>query len=304
MTDVFNMILTEKKWPAQWKTEFVTIIPKIPSPEQPAECRNISCTNLLSKVFERIVIEVAKQEVKPKLNQFGGEPGASTTHMLMSVINYTLNAIEDNRAAVVLSTVDFSKAFNRLQHRSCLETFVKRGASSETLQLLTTFLFERKMTVKVEKEWSEPRCVNAGAPQGSVLGCYLFNIGVDDLEEDVDFTAREPVEVREHLTQTDDYTAFSTPTRVGLSGQDLGLSPIVRADYAVDFLPRIANVPPWLRQCTEKKWKDQPALTVKFVVDSINSETVNMKEVPLLFIYLFIYLLFLLRLYLLQVAIL
>ena len=40
------------------------------------------------------------------------------------------------------------------------------------------------MVVRVGRAWSDPRPVNAGAPQGSVLGTYLFNVGTDDLEED------------------------------------------------------------------------------------------------------------------------
>ena len=228
------------------------------------------------------MLEMAREEVVPKLNQFGGEPKAGTTHLLMSVLDYTINALEDNRSAVVLSAIDFSKAFNRLAHASCLDTIARRGASTEVLALLAAFLTKRRMTVKVGKEWSNPRAVNAGAPQGSVLGCYLFNMGVDDLEEEATFSPDIDIETREHLTRTDDYPAASTPTRVRPYTNNLDLSPINDRGYDVAFLPRIANIPPWLRGATERKWRDEPLLTVKFVDDGINAEKVNMKEVPLM----------------------
>ena len=40
------------------------------------------------------------------------------------------------------------------------------------------------MTVKIGDVRSDPRLVNAGAPQGSVLGTYVFNIATDNLEDD------------------------------------------------------------------------------------------------------------------------
>ena len=162
----------------------MTVIPKGAGvPDSPSDCRNISCTNFLSKVFEPLVLSWARQEVTPKLNQFGGEPKASSTHLLMNVLDYTINALKDNRSAMVLSAVDFSKAFNRLEHLACLNTLAKRGASTQIIRILASFLIGRTMTVKVHDSWSDLRTVNAGAPQGSVLGCYLFNLGVDDLED-------------------------------------------------------------------------------------------------------------------------
>ena len=176
VTDLFNMITEKKSWPGQWKLEYVTIIPKITNPQHPNECRNISCTNYLSKLYESFVLEWCRQEVKPKNNQYGGEKGSSATHLMIEVMDDLTSALEDNRAGVILSAIDFSKAFNRLDHLKCLEAFAEKGASSETLQLLGSFLSSRRMVVRVEGKKSNPRPVNAGAPQGSVLGLSLIHI--------------------------------------------------------------------------------------------------------------------------------
>ena len=150
--------------------------------------------------------------------------------------------------------------------------------------MLAAFLMNRSMIVKVGKEWSVPKSVNAGAPQGSVLGCYLFNIGVDGLEDG--FSQLDQAGgrlVQEHITRSDNFSASSTPLRVGPCSRQPDLSPIREDnDFRIDFLPRIANVPPWLKKPTEKKWTSEPLLTLKFVDDGINAEVINMKEVPLM----------------------
>ena len=50
----------------------------------------------------------------------------STTLLLMKAIDYTMNALEGNRSAVVLSAVDFWKAFNRSEHSASLQTLKKK----------------------------------------------------------------------------------------------------------------------------------------------------------------------------------
>ena len=105
--------------------------------------------------------------------------------MLIKVIDYVTAALEDSRAAViyVLSAVDFSKVFNRLEYCSYIKTIAEHWASSDVLQLLATFLMGQTMTVTVGSCWSNPKLVIAGAPRESLLGCYFFNLGVDDLEK-------------------------------------------------------------------------------------------------------------------------
>ena len=76
------------------------------------------------------------------------------------------------------------------------------------------------MTVRVNGICSTPLPVNAGAPQGSDLGCYyMFNIKIDELEENsvlLDVTA--PVQAEAHsetnVRTDDDFPTMSTPSRV------------------------------------------------------------------------------------------
>ena len=101
VTEVFNQIITERNWAALWRTEYITVIPKVPSPLDPGDCRNIACTNFLSKVLEGIVLGWAREEVVPKENQFGGERGCSTSHMLVHAWDQIATGLEDNRLSLI-----------------------------------------------------------------------------------------------------------------------------------------------------------------------------------------------------------
>lgn len=281
ITHIFNAITEKIVWPAEWKVEHVTVIPKTSAAASPSECRNISCTNFLSKVYESFVLSWAREEVTPKRNQYGGKPGCSTVHFAVSVLDYVTSALEDNRAAVVLTSIDFSKAFNRLEHGACLKAFKKKGASSDILRLLASFLIGRNMTVKVGQQKSALRPVNAGAPQGSVLGCYLFGIGVDDIEEECQ---APPIAAAQTETQASrhDFPAVSTPRRVYPNHlQEPSMSPITK-EQDIEFLPRATNVPPWLLKPKDPRWRPPQDKNEKFVDDSIHMCTVNMRAEQLL----------------------
>ena len=183
LTEIYNEIITTKVWPLCWKVEYVTVILKKSSPESLADLRNISCTLLVSKVFESYVLDWLKSEVQLRNNQYGGVRGLSTDTVLVQLWQEVLENLEDYRAATVITSVDYSKAFNRMSYQHCLRTLAKKGASTSVLALVATFLTNRKMRVKMGQSLSEPLSVTGGCPKGSILGVFLFNSTIDDLEE-------------------------------------------------------------------------------------------------------------------------
>ena len=140
LTDIYNTISETLVWPDVWKIELVTVIPKCSDPQSFDNLRNISCTLLVSKVYESFLLLWAREEVKPRTNQFGGERGCSTEHYLLQTWETVLQDLEDNRSSSVLTSIDFSKGFNRVSHQHCLRAFSQHGASTQIIALLATFL--------------------------------------------------------------------------------------------------------------------------------------------------------------------
>ena len=174
----------------------------------------------------------------------------STTHMLVNVWDRITEDLEDNRATSTLTTIDYSKAFNRLEHLPCLKAMARMGASTELIQLVAGFLRERKMTVSVGNMCSELLPVNPGAPQGSVLGSLLFNIGTDDLDCGLDEAGCLPA--REVETTPVSTSATLSPLTNKCPFLHETASPIPR-NLTQDF--EILNVPDLL--CHQPTWKDR-----------------------------------------------
>ena len=180
---IFGEVFRSCKWPATWKDETVTIIPKNSAPSSLSETRNLSCTPVFSKLLESFLLEKLRGQVKLNDTQFGGIKGLGVDHFLVETWDEILRAVDAGGKVVNLMSIDFQKAFNRMDHLTCLSRLREKGASEHLVQLVAAFLYQRTMTVKIGAEKSDKRIVNGGAPQGSLLGPFLFCVVSELLAE-------------------------------------------------------------------------------------------------------------------------
>ena len=250
LADIYNAVSDTKQWPQAWKFEYVTAIPKSSAPSSLNDLRNISCTTLFSKIYETFVLEWLGEKVSLRSNQFGGVKGASTEHYLVELWQEVLENLEDPRAGSLLTSIDYSKAFNRLDFGHCLRCLKNKGASSELIAIIASFLSYRQMVVKVGNAMSQPKLVLGGVPQGSILGVFLFNVSIDAFE-----TAS--CDIKEY------HCASSEPPLHRNASYVIGDSQLP-ADY--EFAADNRKITPWVSKLIQ---------ALKYVDDNILNEKLN-----------------------------
>ena len=163
LTHIFNAVLRVGEWPRCWRTETVVIIPKKASPDNLGQCRNLSFTPLFSKTLEKFVFEKLASQAKISTRQYGGIRKCRVEHFLVDAWDSILRGLETPGQASGIISLDFEKAFNRLDHSSCIKALRRHGVNQEVINVIIGFLTGRLMRVRVGSTLSEPRTVTAEA---------------------------------------------------------------------------------------------------------------------------------------------
>ena len=108
--------------------------------------------------------------------------------------------------------LDISKAFDKVWHEGIIFKLKKNGISGKLLSVLSDFLKDRKQIVILSGQVSSWTGVNAGVPQGSILGPLLFLIYINDLADGLSSNVK---------LFADDKSLFSVTHDASTSGNEL-----------------------------------------------------------------------------------
>ena len=116
--------------------------------------------------------------------QCGFRQGYSAHHYLLVMIEKSRPCLDNGGVSGALLT-DLFKAFDCILHDLLIAKLAAYGFDYNSLQMLQSYLSNRKQRTKINDAYSKYCEILFGVPQGSILGPLLFNICICDIFYDI-----------------------------------------------------------------------------------------------------------------------
>ena len=151
---IFNLSWSSHSFPSIWKTSSFIPIHKMGKPlDSPASFRSISFTSCVSKLFERIIVShllfflESNSIFSPRQASF--RPGRSTLDQILYLSQSISDGFNKPRpgSRTILSTIDFSKAFDSVWHPALFHKLISAGLPPCFARWTQSFLSDRRASV-------------------------------------------------------------------------------------------------------------------------------------------------------------
>ena len=229
LTRIYQYSLDSCTIPSIWKVARVIPVYKKGSKEMPSNYRPISLTCITCKTLEHIVSSMIHDHLNSYNILHDSQHGFRKERSCDSQLVHTINELALNLDRKVVTDVvilDFSKAFDTVNHRKLLLKLNHYGINKKLIQWIQDFLTGRGQFVSVDGAKS-PLCkIWLGVPQGSVLGPLLFLLYVNDLPDLIDSECR---------LFADDTLLFNSRTNMAVLQKDLMTLQKYANDWQLSF---------------------------------------------------------------------
>ena len=160
------------------------------------------------------------QRISPYLHfsdtQHGFRSGRSTTTALLPVVQHAATGFNQHcppKRTVVLA-VDFSKAFDTVNHTALLRSLCRGHLDSNSIRWICAYLRGRTVSCSFGGRESAGVPVKQGVPQGSVLSPALFNHYVASYPQSYqEHDIARPQSAEHCCSYADDFTAYASDTQ-------------------------------------------------------------------------------------------
>jgi hypothetical protein len=184
-TSIINACLSKSYFPLVWKHAVISVVHKPNKPNSsPSSYRPISLLSTLSKVFEKIILKrmlwhIDSANIIPP-HQFGFRPKHSTVHQILRIYETVVQGFEQKKHTVA-AFLDIAQAFDKVWHGGLIFKLINFGFPMFIINIIKSFISQRTFSVRINSTISANRPINAGVPQGSILGPVLFNLYMSDI---------------------------------------------------------------------------------------------------------------------------
>lgn len=190
LSDLFNKSLRTGIYPSKFKIAHIRPIYKNKGSPSDYSCyRPISILSTLSKVIEKIVYKNIYTHLTDHSllteKQSGYRKYHSTEQQLLYLTHNIYKSLDTGKDFTAIF-LDIAKYFDKIWHKGllfkCKNDF---GLSGKLLEWLESYLKDRHQSVKINDTLSAHQIINAGCPQGSVLGPLLALMYLDGLSKQI-----------------------------------------------------------------------------------------------------------------------
>ena len=125
-------------------------------------------------MYDQLASFLEKQSILFEF-QFGFRKGHSTKHAILETVDNFKIALDHTMPTCGI-LVDFSKAFDTINHQILLSKMFKYGVGETPSTWFSSYFSGHKQYVKIGNVESSLKLITCGVPQGSTLGPLLFLI--------------------------------------------------------------------------------------------------------------------------------
>ena len=181
LAKLFNNFLQHSFVPTSWKISQIYPLYKNKGAKDTASnYRPIAIICSIAKVFEKVILQFLESSLVQGLSplQHGFRKSYSTQSNLLEAYFQVYNSL-NNKHPIDIITIDLSKAFDKIDIYCLLNKLVIRKVPAILVNILASYLLDRKQLVSFSGSYSSSLDVNSGVPQGSILSPLLFSVVLD-----------------------------------------------------------------------------------------------------------------------------